>query len=187
MKAQMVPILDTLSSNVVCVPLSNVTVRILDGAFIVHILQPGISKTFGDYEEYVIAKYVKSTLNKAQKIDIVFGVYTDDSLKEITRDRRETWQKRWVLPNVAIPANSKSFLSSSEHKIQLFGMLANATETTLLYMWRYSLHTVFHAFTGCGVISCFASKHNSSAWDTWQVYPVITDIVVELSSPGEIA
>ncbi len=47
--------------------------------------------------------------------------------------------------------------------------------------------TVFHAFTGCDVVSCFASKQTSSTWDTCLVYPVITDIFVQLSSsPGEI-
>ncbi len=81
MKAQLIPILEKLSNNVTRVPSPNATVRILDGAFIVHMLQPGVSKTFGDCEQNVSGKYVKSTIDKAQRVDIVFDVYKDDSLK----------------------------------------------------------------------------------------------------------
>ncbi len=112
---------------------------ILDGVFIVHMLQPSVSKTFGYYGENVFGKYVKSTLDKPQRDDIVFDVYKDDSLKQTTREKRGTGQRRQVLLSEAIPANWKSFLSSSENKRQLFGKLANAIntntiETSLLYM-----------------------------------------------------
>ncbi len=105
MKAQLIPILEKLSSNVTCVPSPNVTVRILDGLYIVHILVPDVSKTFGDYGQNVFGKYVKSTLDKAQRVDIVFDVYNDDCLKQTTRERRGTGQRREVLPSVALPAN----------------------------------------------------------------------------------
>ncbi len=89
-KSSLIPILEKLSSNVTCVPSPNVTMGILDGVFIVHMLQPSVSKTFGYYGENVFGKYVKSTLDKPQRDDIVFDVYKDDSLKQTTREKRGT-------------------------------------------------------------------------------------------------
>ncbi len=44
-------------------------------------LQPSVSKTGAYYGQNVFGKYVKSTLDKAQRVEIVFDVYNNDNLK----------------------------------------------------------------------------------------------------------
>ena len=34
---------------------------------------------------------------------------------------------------------------------------------------------VFHSFTGCDSVSSFEGQGKKSAWNTWQVYPEVTD------------
>ncbi len=41
---------------------------------------------------------------------------------------------------------------------------------------------MFHALTGCDTTSGFASKGKKSAWDTWSVFPVLTDALLALAS-----
>ena len=41
---------------------------------------------------------------------------------------------------------------------------------------------LFHALTGCDAVSFFAGKGKKSAWDTWLVYPAVTDVLVDLAS-----
>ena len=36
--------------------------------------------------------------------------------------------------------------------------------------------TLFHAFTGCDVVSAFRGKGNKSAWTTWDMCPEATDV-----------
>ncbi len=68
--------------------------------FIVHMLQPGVSKTFGDYEQNVFGM---STLDNAQSVDIVFDVYKNDSLKQTTRERIGFGQRRQVYLQIRNP------------------------------------------------------------------------------------
>jgi hypothetical protein len=41
--------------------------------------------------------------------------------------------------------------------------------------------SIFHALTGCDVTSFFCGRGKKSAWDTWDVYPDITNMFLELS------
>ena len=50
-------------------PFSEVVV--LDGAAIVNMLKPGSARTFQDYAKDVFLPYVKSQVDKAQRVDIV--------------------------------------------------------------------------------------------------------------------
>ncbi len=68
--------------------------------FIVHMLQPGVSKTFGDYEQNVFGM---STLDNTQSVDIVFDVYKNDSLKQTTRERIGFGQRRQVYLQIRNP------------------------------------------------------------------------------------
>ena len=33
-----------------------------------------------------------------------------------------------------------------------------------------------HAFTGCDVVSSFRGKDKKSAWQTWTVFPLVTEV-----------
>ena len=62
---------------------------ILDGAIIVQmLLLPKTSRTIDKYFSTMFAPYILQLLQKAQRIDIVWDIYKDDSLKKSLRDKR---------------------------------------------------------------------------------------------------
>ena len=40
----------------------------------------------------------------------------------------------------------------------------------------------FHAFTGCDTVSAFRGKGKKSAWQTWDVFPEVSEVFMKLSS-----
>ena len=38
----------------------------------------------------------------------------------------------------------------------------------------------FHAFTGCDTTSSFCGRGRKTAWDTWRVYPEVTEAFHEM-------
>lgn len=39
---------------------------------------------------------------------------------------------------------------------------------------------MFHAFTGCDTVSCFSGRGKRTAWETWNVFPEVTDAFISL-------
>ena len=104
-----------------------VDAKIMDGSVVVHMLPSGTSTTFQDYASNVFMPYIEGQLQSVRRIDIVWDVYRDDSLKSATRDARGTGTRRKVIPSARIPGNWKSFLRVNENKTQLFHLLAKHT------------------------------------------------------------
>ena len=69
---------------------------ILDGAAVVHMLHPGTARTFQDYADTVFGSYILSQLQSANRVDIVWDVYMEDSLKATTREKRGKGVRRRV-------------------------------------------------------------------------------------------
>ena len=44
---------------------------------------------------------------------------------------------------------------------------------------------MLRALTGCDTVSLFSGKGKRTAWDTWSVFPAITDVLADLSSVPE--
>ena len=44
---------------------------------------------------------------------------------------------------------------------------------------------MLHAPTGCDSVSFFSGKGKRTAWDTWSVFPAVTDVLADLSSVPE--
>ena len=40
---------------------------------------------------------------------------------------------------------------------------------------KYLALPMFHEFTGCDTVSSFSGKGKKTAWETWNVFPVITN------------
>ena len=76
---------------------------ILDGAVIVQMLQPRTARTFNEHATTVFAPYVLKHLETARRVDLVWDVYHDDSLKKSLREKRGTAQRRKVLESTRIP------------------------------------------------------------------------------------
>lgn len=98
---------------------------ILDGAVIVQMLQPRTARTFDDYFNTVFKFYVLKHLDMANRVDLVWDVYLEDSLKRSQREKRGSGQRRKVLGTTKIPNDWQSFLRVDDNKDELFKFLAN--------------------------------------------------------------
>ena len=74
----------------------NVDAIILDAATVVHMLHPGMARTFQDYADTVFDSYILSQLQNAKRVDIAWEVYMEDSLKATTREKRGKGLRRRV-------------------------------------------------------------------------------------------
>ena len=82
-------------------------VIILDGAAIVHLLSPCQSKTFSDYAHDRFIPYIENQLKGAERVDIIWDQYVENSLKATARERRGTGSRRRVESNACVPKNGK--------------------------------------------------------------------------------
>ncbi|CAC5388313.1 unnamed protein product [Mytilus coruscus] len=94
---------------------------IIDGAAIVKMLKPSISRTFDDYADLVFCPYIKKQLETVTRVDI------DNSLKAATRSKRGKGIRRRVQGQNKIPQNWQnwqSFLRDDDNKKELFSFLS---------------------------------------------------------------
>ena len=96
----------------------------LDGPAIVQMLKPGISKTFEVYAKEVFLPYISLQLCKATRIDLVWDVYLNDSLKGTARLNRGQGIRRRVVGTGVIPGNWQNFLRVDSNKTELFSYLS---------------------------------------------------------------
>ena len=108
-----------------------VDVLVLDGAAIVCMLKPTGSMTFKQYADSVFLPYLKSLLKDVLRMDVVWDVYTDDSLKCSTREKRGKGIRRRVGPTNTVPGNWQEFLRVPENKSELFQYLATQAAENL--------------------------------------------------------
>ena len=78
---------------------------ILDGAAIVQILKPEAAKNFADYAANIFILYVDSQLHNVSRVDFVWDVYVEDSLKNATREKCGKGVRSRVVPGAVIPSN----------------------------------------------------------------------------------
>ena len=98
--------------------------KFLDGAAIVHMLNPGTAKTFQDYVDMVFTPYISSQLDKTNRVDVIWDMYKPDSLKGTARDERGKGVRRHIFPTTAIPKNWKDFLRVDDNKTELLRFLS---------------------------------------------------------------
>ena len=121
-KADLIKCLPNSSSQ--CTIQPTIDAAILDGAVIVQMLKPGTAQTFEDYFSYVFAPYIARQLETVQRVDVVWDVYHEDSLKRCTREKRGYGRRRKVLASTRIPSDWKGFLRVDGNKDELFKLLA---------------------------------------------------------------
>ena len=68
--------------------LTNVDAIIIDRAVVIQMIQPKAVHTFDEYFNSVFAPYILRQLQVANRVDIVWDIYQDDSLKKSTREKR---------------------------------------------------------------------------------------------------
>ena len=87
-------------------------------------LKPGVSKTFEVYVKEVFLPYISLQHCKATRIDLVWDVYLNDSLKGAARLKRGQGIRRRVVGTGVIPGNWQNFLRGNRNKTELFSYLS---------------------------------------------------------------
>ena len=93
----------------------------------VHVLRPGLVKSFDQYWEKTIARTLRCDREafSASRIDLVWDLYFSDSLKDFVRVGRGTGTRRQVLASSPVPIKEwQDFLKNDDNKKQLFRFLA---------------------------------------------------------------
>ena len=95
----------------------SVDAKLLDGAAIVQMLNPGTARAIQGYFDLVFLSYVSNQLRTAKRVDIVWDAYISDSLKGTTRR---------VAPKASCSEYKKwkDFLRVDENKVELFKCLS---------------------------------------------------------------
>ena len=101
-----------------------VSAVLIDGATLVHTLKPRQAQTFQEYSDSVFVPYVLMCLSTADRVDIVWDCYRDNSLKSSVRKKRGSGIRRRVKGDVALPRNWPEFLRNSQNKEELFHFLS---------------------------------------------------------------
>ena len=130
-KSDLIPNLESLAAQPMFPP--RVDVKLVDGAALVHILDSKKStatvNTFKDYANFVFLPHLKHMLEDVVRLDVVWDVYKQDSLKAQTRQTRGSeGHQLLVANNTKIPSNWKNFLRLDVNKTALFQLLARAIQ-----------------------------------------------------------
>jgi len=95
-RSDLMECLESLAGQAKSVPdAESVPAVILDGAAIVHMLDPKKSRLpvrmLQDYSQLVFLPYAENVLQDVSHIDIVWDVYRKDNLKAQARQNRKFW------------------------------------------------------------------------------------------------
>ena len=84
-----------------------------------------MSATFDDYANDVIVPCIESYAQRHSRIDVVFDVYYDDSLKGGTRKKRGTGARQKVTGNTRPPKSWNTFLRCDQNNTYFFRFLSD--------------------------------------------------------------
>ena len=79
-------------------------VKVFDGPAVVQSLPLNDAKTFGEYTENFI-RWTNHQLQGCKRIDVVWDLYKENSLKGATREKRGKGVRRKVSSQTKLPAN----------------------------------------------------------------------------------
>ena len=128
-KSELLAVLEKVAPRLADTP--NTDTKIIDGAALVHLLdpkkswQPIVVKTYQHYADKVFLPYLQRELQSCQRLDVVWDIYTDNSLKAYTRQCRGSGDALKVEGTTSLPGNWGNFLRVNSNKTGLFTFLAN--------------------------------------------------------------
>ena len=93
---------------------------IIDGAAIIIALTPDANQTLKENAAQKFIPRIAKLLSNVLRIDVVFDVYLETSLKNSVRLYRGEGPRKRMKDNYKVPTNWKSFLRHSENKSELF-------------------------------------------------------------------
>ena len=103
-----------------------------------------MAATFKEYADLVFKPYILKQLEIVQRVDVVWDVYLEDTLKSTARERRGTGTRRRVTSSSRLPKNWKSFLHVSANKTELFLFLAKELQS--IEIEGKEVHTTYGEF-----------------------------------------
>ena len=107
---------------------------VIDGSALIQMLKPeGNITTFEKYISNIVTPYVSRKATFYKRIDIVFDVYLEKSIKGSTRDKRGFGYRVEVTKQAFLPSQCgwSKFLRNGENKSTLFQMIAYAIITSI--------------------------------------------------------
>lgn len=124
-------LLDPLEKMCEAEDVQAVDCRIIDGAALVQSLEPknayGKMTTFQDYIDNLFRPYILKRLLTTKRLDIVWDVYIDNSLKAQTRKNRGSGDTIKVAPSTTLPtATWKNFLRNDSNKSNFYRFLSQS-------------------------------------------------------------
>ncbi|CAH1170746.1 unnamed protein product [Phaedon cochleariae] len=125
-KSDLTKYLSNLSEECTADSVPIVRAKILDGAVIVHMLEPGTPVTFGDYISNISLNYVRKESATVNRLDLVFDRYLENSLKYGTRQKRGGGSRIRVTLSTKVPEGWENFLRHADNKTALFELLAES-------------------------------------------------------------
>ena len=176
----------------------SVDVKIVDGAALVHTLDPKKSKvpvkTFQDYSQLVFLPYLECMLQDVGHLAVVWDVYKEDSLKAQTRQNCGAGNHLRDANNTNIPGNWNSVLHCDSNEESLFQLLANAIQEfqppqRKLVISTHGKNAVSSPITDLSVLSCtheeadtrllfYASHSFHQGFTKLMIHATYTDVVV---------
>ena len=105
--------------------------KLIDGAAFVNINPPRGASTFGNYCSELNEK-LKTIGNGLARVDVVFDIYKDKSLKSQTRENRGAGIRVSVRENTPVMKNFTSFMRNDLNKTELSVMLAQSFTATIV-------------------------------------------------------
>ena len=103
---------------------------VIDRPALVQMIRP--TSTIKTFEEYINKSLCHYILNKAKfydRIDIVFDVYLQNSLKAGVRENRGKGFQLKVVGDAPIPKNWQNFLCDTSNKTKLFNLVAESLQS----------------------------------------------------------
>jgi len=166
---------------------------------------PRDATTFGGYCGELKDK-LKAIGKGLTRLDVVFDIYKEGSLKSQTRENRGAGIRVSVREYTPVLKNFTSFMRNDLNKTELFVMLAHSitsiSNPTIVSTNLEKVETNDHdannldlapcnheeadtrlllhvmTFTGCDTVSMFSGKGKKSAWNAWQSFPEVTKAFV---------
>ena len=96
---------------------------ITDDAAFINALTPDANQTFKEYAAQKFKPRIAKRLSNVLRIDVVFDVYLENSLKNSARLHHGEGSGKRVKDNYKVPTNWKTFLHHSENRSELFSFL----------------------------------------------------------------
>ena len=118
----------------------DVSFLLFDVAAVVHMVTPTRAKTLDEYTPRHIIPFLKShvTHDDMTRIDAIWDMYPEQSVKSKAQAKRGERQKTRVLQNTLIPKDWQNFRKNRENKINLFALLSESLAQIELNIHTFS-------------------------------------------------